>query len=225
MRLLAGKTAIVAGADLALGAAVARAFVEHGANVLASDDLDPRDPESWRRAVAAARARFGGLTTLVNAAPDPGSGDVEATLESEWDATLDADLRGPWLGMKHCIPAIRESGGGAVINTSSTAATVGTGRSAAYHAAMAGVLMLTRTAAIEYAGQNIRINAVLVGPVDPSLAAGLDPRARDELTALTPLKRLGTAEEIAGAYVFLASDLASYVTGSGLVVDGGYTAA
>ena len=127
--------------------------------------------------------------------------------------------------MKACIPAIRAAGGGAVVNTSSTAAIVDTGHSAAYHGAMAGVLMLTRTAAIEYAGGNIRINAVLPGPVDPSLLPGLDDSARRKFLDMTPMRRLGSAEEIANAYVFLASDLATFVTGTGLVVDGGFTAA
>ncbi|MBC8794217.1 MAG: cyclopentanol dehydrogenase [Tagaea sp. CACIAM 22H2] len=236
--LLAGKTAIVAGADGALGAAIVAAFLTHGANVVAggaytgekssrlrAGALDPRDPDSWARLVDLAIAEFGGLTTLVNTAPDPGRAGVEQTSEAEWDGTIDADLRGAWLGMKAAIPAIRKSGGGAVINTSSTAAMVGSGHSAAYHGAMAGVLMLTRTASIEYAKQGIRINAVLPGPVDPSLAAGLDAAAQTRFLQLTPMKRLGGADEIAGAYVFLASDLATFVTGTGLVVDGGYTAA
>lgn len=236
--LLAGKTAIVAGADGALGAAIVAAFLTHGANVIAGGAyagetsqclrvgaLDQRDPESWARLVDLAQAEFGGLTTLVNTAPAPGRAGVEQTSEAEWDGTIDADLRGAWLGMKAAIPAIRKSGGGAVINTSSTAAMVGSGHSAAYHGAMAGVLMLTRTASIEYATQGIRINAVLPGPVDPSLAAGLDAAAQTRFLQLTPMKRLGTAGEIAGAYVFLASDLATFVTGTGLVVDGGYTAA
>ncbi len=238
MEILKGKTAIVAGADAALGAAIVRRFLEHGASVVAggafgdpeSDRLriarlDPRDPADWDGAVALARSAFGGLTTLVNTVPDAGRPGIEQTSEAEWDSTIDADLRGAWLGMKACIPAIRAAGGGAVVNTSSTAAIVGTGHSAAYHGAMAGVLMLTRTAAIEYAGENIRINAVLPGPVDPSLLAGLDEGTRKTFLDMTPMKRLGRADEIANAYVFLASDLATFVTGTGLVVDGGFTAA
>jgi len=236
--LLQGKTAIVAGADFALGAAIVASFLTHGANVVAggvyagekssrlrASALDPRDPDAWARLVDLAVAEFGGLTTLVNTAPNPGRAGIEQTSEAEWDGTIDADLRGAWLGMKAAIPAIRKSGGGAVINTSSTAAMVGSGHSAAYHGAMAGVLMLTRTASIEYATQGIRINAVLPGPVDPSLVVGLDAAAQTRFLQLTPMKRLGGADEIAGAYVFLASDLSTFVTGTGLVVDGGYTAA
>lgn len=238
MGILRGKTAIVTGAGAALGAAIVRRFLEHGASVVAggvfgdseSDRLriarlDPRDPADWDGAVVLARSAFGGLTTLVNTVPDAGRPGIEQTSEAEWDGTIDADLRGAWLGMKACIPAIRAAGGGAVVNTSSTAAIVGTGHSAAYHSAMAGVLMLTRTAAIEYAGENIRINAVLPGPIDPSLLAGLDEGMRQTLLDMTPMKRLGRADEIANAYVFLASDLATFVTGTGLVVDGGFTAA
>ncbi len=238
MEILKGKTAIVAGAGAALGAAIVRRFLDHGANVVAGGafgspdsaclrvvDREPRNPADWDSAVERARTAFGNLTTLVNTVPDAGRPGVEQTSEAEWDGTIDADLRGAWLGMKACIPAIRAAGGGAVVNTSSTAALVGTGHSAAYHGAMAGVLMLTRTAALEYAGENIRINAVLPGPVDPSLLAGLDEATRRTLLDMTPMKRLGRADEIANAYVFLASDLATYVTGTGLVVDGGFTAA
>lgn len=237
MGLLHGKTAIVAGAANALGAAIVRQFLGHGANVVAGGAyegagvpqlrvaaLDPRDPVAWQALVDLAAVEFGGLTILVNTVCDAGHPGIEQTSEAEWDGTIDADLRGTWLGMKACVPAIRKAGGGAIVNTSSTAAMVGTGHSAAYHGAMAGVLMLTRTASIEYAAENIRINAVLPGPVDPSFLAGLDEPLRRNFVEMTPMKRLGRADEIANAYVFLASDLSTFVTGTGLVVDGGFTA-
>ena len=238
MGILNGKAAIVAGADSVLGAAIVRCFLKYGANVVAGGafdgqeaknlrvaKLDPRKQSDWECAVAIARTEFGGLTTLVNTVPDAGQAGVEQTSESEWDGTINSDLRGTWLGMKACIPAIRATGGGAVVNTSSTAAIVGTGHAAAYHGAMAGVLMLTRTAAIEYADANIRINAVLPGPVDPSLQACLDDATRQTFVDMTPMKRFGGADEIANTYAFLASDLATFITGIGLIVDGGFTAA
>lgn len=248
-RLLEGKTAIVAGAAQDLGAGIVRSFVRHGANVVAGDPsefavlamaaeiasgtpgigikavrLDVTRASDWQSAVALAESAFGFLSILVNTAPAPGRPGIEQTSEAEWDGTIDADLRGSWLGMKACIPALRRAGGGAIVNTSSTSAIVGTGHSAAYHGAMAGVLMLTRTAAIEYAERNVRINAVLPGPVDPSQITGLSEAQRQAIIAMTPMRRLARPEEVANAYVFLASDLASYMTGVGLVVDGGYTA-
>ncbi|MSP89156.1 MAG: SDR family oxidoreductase [Alphaproteobacteria bacterium] len=248
-RLLEGKTAIVAGAAQELGAGIVRSFVRHGANVVAGDlsesavraivaaveptaqgtgiraiRLDVTKAVDWQGAVALAESAFGSLSILVNTAPASGRPGIEQTSEAEWDGTIDADLRGSWLGMKTCIPALRRAGGGAIVNTSSTSAMVGTGHSAAYHGAMAGVLMLTRTAAIEYAERNIRINAVLPGPIDPSQIAGLSEAQRQAIIAMTPMRRLANPEEVANTYVFLASDLASYMTGVGLVVDGGYTA-
>jgi NAD(P)-dependent dehydrogenase (short-subunit alcohol dehydrogenase family) len=126
--------------------------------------------------------------------------------------------------MKTCIPAIKRSGGGAIINTSSNYALVASGRAAAYHSAKAGVLGLSRAAAVEYAGANIRVNTVLPGVTDTPRIATLPADWRRDLIDRTPLKRLARAEEIATAFAFLASDDASYITGASLVVDGGFTA-
>lgn len=258
-QLLAGKTALVAGALCGCGPAIVRRFVAHGARVLAGDvddaagealigqinrqsgdrgpgnqraggasaaftSLDVRSETGWRQAVTRAEATFGAVTVLVNCTVTAAPSGIEETSETEWDQKLEADLTGSWLGMKYCIPAIRRAGGGAVVNTSSIGAIVGSGGAAASHSAAAGVLMLSRTAAIEYARQHIRINAVLCGPADPAQLAALDDEQRQRLIAATPMGRLATPDELADAYVFLASDLASFVTGTALVVDGGYTA-
>jgi cyclopentanol dehydrogenase len=226
-----------------------RRFVAHGARVLAGDvgdaagatlidtinrrsggasavftSLDVRSETDWQQAVARAEVAFGMVTILVNSTMTAAPSGIEETSETEWDQALDAELTGAWLGMKYCIPAIRRAGGGAVVNTSSIGAIVGSGRAAASHSAAAGVLMLSRTAAIEYARQHIRINAVLCGPADPAQLASLDHEQRQRLIDATPIGRVATPEELADAYVFLASDLASFVTGTALVVDGGYTA-
>jgi NAD(P)-dependent dehydrogenase (short-subunit alcohol dehydrogenase family) len=154
----------------------------------------------------------------------PGRAGVEQMTEADWDRTVDTDLKGTWLGMKVCIPAIRRAGGGAIVNTSSNYAIVGSGRAAAYHAAKAGVLMLSRTAAIEYARENIRVNAVLPGLTDTPRMASLPADWRASILEATPMGRFATPDEIANVYVFLASDLASFVTGTGLVADGGFSA-
>jgi NAD(P)-dependent dehydrogenase (short-subunit alcohol dehydrogenase family) len=154
----------------------------------------------------------------------PARPGVEDTTEAEWDRTIDTDLKGTWLGMKLCIPALRRAGGGAIVNTSSTYALVGSGKAAAYHSAKAGVLMLSRAAAVEYARENIRVNAILPGVIDTPRIATLAGDWRKFLIEHTPLGRLGRPEEIGNAVAFLVSDEASFITGASLVVDGGYTA-
>jgi NAD(P)-dependent dehydrogenase (short-subunit alcohol dehydrogenase family) len=133
-------------------------------------------------------------------------------------------LKGTWLGMKACIPAMRRAGGGAIINTSSHYGIVASGRAITYHTAKGGVLMLTKAAAAEYAGQNIRVNAIHPGLTDTVRIASLPAAWRQSLPDSVPLKRIAAPEEVANTVLFLASDLASYMTGSSLIVDGGLTA-
>lgn len=243
------KVAIITGGAHGIGAAVARVFIARGAKVLIGDILDdegmPLATElngsskerrahymhldvtreaNWERAIGETEKLFGRLTTLVNNAGVPSRAGVVDTTEEQWDRTIDTDLKGTWLGMKMCIPAIRRCGGGAIINTSSNYALVASGRAAAYHSAKAGVLSLSRAAAVEYAGANIRVNAVLPGVTDTPRIATLPADWRRDLIERTPLKRLAHADEIAKAFAFLASDDASYITGTSLVVDGGFTA-
>ena len=246
---LENKVAIVTGGAHGIGAAVARIFIARGAKVLIGDildgegtplaielnggskerrahymHLDVTQEASWVEAIRTVEKLLGRLTTLVNNAGVPSRAGIVDTTEEEWDRTIDTDLKGTWLGMKMCIPAIMRSGGGTIINTSSNYALVASGRAAAYHTAKAGVLSLSRAAAVEYAAANIRVNAVLPGVTDTPRIATLPDDWRRELVEKTPLKRLAHADEIAKAFAFLASDDASYITGTSLVVDGGYTA-
>jgi len=246
---LADKVAIITGGAHGIGAAEATAFVSAGAKVVVGDVLDQEgtalvarlnagraEPaarymhfdvtkaEDWQAAIALAEREFGRLTTLVNNAGVPARPGVEDTTEAEWDRTIDTDLKGTWLGMKLCIPALRRAGGGAIVNTSSTYALVASGKAAAYHAAKAGVLMLSRAAAVEYARESIRVNAILPGVIDTPRIATLAGDWRKFLIEHTPLGRLGRPEEIGNAVAFLVSDEASFITGASLVVDGGYTA-
>jgi NAD(P)-dependent dehydrogenase (short-subunit alcohol dehydrogenase family) len=245
---LAGKVAIISGAAHGIGAAVARAFVREGAKVVVGDVLDAEgealvaelnasaQPQraayrhfdvtrlaDWEETARLAERLFGGLAILVNNAGVPGRAGVEDTTEEAWDRTVDTDLKGTWLGMKACLPVLRRAGGGAVVNTCSNYALVASGRAAAYHSAKGGVLSLTRAAAVEYARDRIRVNAVLPGIVATPRSASLPPDWAKTLIEQTPLRRIAHPDEIAPAYVFLASDEASFVTGASLVVDGGYT--
>jgi cyclopentanol dehydrogenase len=244
---LAGKVAIVSGAAHGIGAAVVRAFVREGARVVVGDLLDEEGEalvaelnagadgkraayrhfdvtrlSEWEETVRAAESLFGALTILINNAGVPGRAGIEDTTEEAWDRTVDTDLKGTWLGMKACLPALRRAGGGAIVNTCSNYALVASGRAAAYHSAKGGVLSLTRAAAVEHAGNKIRVNAVLPGIVATPRSASLPPDWATTLRDQTPLGRFAQPEEIAPAYVFLASDEASFVTGASLVVDGGY---
>lgn len=246
---LKNKVAIVTGAAHGIGAAEARAFAAQGAKVVLGDILDEEgtataaeiddefggncacylhldvtSADDWKSAIQFALKAFGKLTSLVNNAGVPGRPGVEDTTEEDWDRTLDVDLKGTWLGMKLCIPAIRAAGGGAIVNTSSTYGLVASGRATAYHSAKGGVIMLTRAAAVEYARQNIRINAVHPGLVDTPRIATITDDWRRSLLDATPMARMASPAEIANGVVFLASDEASYITGASLVIDGGYTA-
>lgn len=248
-RLLQGKVAIISGGAHGIGAAEARTFCRHGARVVVGDllddegralvaginasaeaevaayaHLDVRSSESWHAVVQLAERRFGPLTTLVNNAGVPARSGLEDTTEAEWNATIDTDLKGSWLGMKACIPAMRRAGGGAIVNTSSHYGLVASGRAMTYHTAKGGVLMLSKAAAVEYAPHNIRVNAIHPGLTDTVRIASLPDAWRQELLDSVPLKRIAAPEEVANAVLFLVSDLASYMTGASLVVDGGLTA-
>jgi len=247
--LLEGKVAIISGGAHGIGAAEARTFCRHGARVVVGDllddegealvrdineaasanvaayaHLDVRIGNSWQAIVHLAESRFGKLTTLVNNAGVPARSGLEQTTEAEWNATIDVDLKGTWLGMKACIAAMKRAGGGAIVNTSSHYGLVASGRATTYHTAKGGVLMLSKAAAVEYAAANIRVNAIHPGLTDTVRIASLPPRWRQELLDSVPLKRIAAPEEVANAVLFLASDLASYMTGASLVVDGGLTA-
>lgn len=249
-----GKVALVTGAASGLGAESARRLSREGATVILTDretdagealaeaiagaggkaaffSHDVASEADWERVVAATLERFGRLDVLVNNAGIASSGLQLMTHSLEdWRRVLSVNLDGVFLGLRHGGPAIAQSGGGSVINISSIMGKVGMPGAAAYCASKGGVLMLTKAAALEWAPLKIRVNSIHPGFIDTPMVAGALHQAedgnmmRDMIISRHALGRLGVPREIADGVVFLASDEASFMTGSELVIDGGYTA-
>jgi cyclopentanol dehydrogenase len=249
MDRLKGKVALISGGARGQGAAEARLFVGEGARVVIGDVLDAEAAKTaqeintkagtraavavhldvtraadWRTAVEACAREFGGLDILVNNAGIAFMGGVEDTTEEAWESVINVNQKGVWLGMKYAVPAMRKRGGGSIINISSIYGIIGSPGSAAYHASKGAVRLLTKSAAVQYAQDNIRVNSVHPGVI---LTPMVEQASREQLQPvinMAPMKRPAQPEEVGWCVVFLASDEASFVTGAELVVDGGYTA-
>ena len=248
---LEGKVAFISGGARGMGACEARLFAAEGARVAIGDvleeegrelaasigesggeclylPLDVTSQSQWESAIAATVQRFGRLDILVNNARIGGTGDlVEDTAETDWDRVMDINAKGVFLGTRAAIPEMRKSGGGSIVNISSQLGLVGVDNSSPqYQASKGAVRLFTKATAIQYAGENIRANSVHPGPiVTPMTEAGRADAARYEVTvARIPLGRYGQPEEVANGVLFLASDESSFMTGSELVIDGGWTA-
>ena len=223
-----GRRALVTGAGSGIGEAVARALHAEGAEVVLAVGartqavtLDIRDED----AVAAA---MGDLDVLANVAGIGSTTNAPDTSLEVWENVFAVNVRGTFLCCKHAIPAMIERGGGAIVNIASVAGLVGLPNRAAYCASKGAVIALTRALAIDHVRQGIRVNAVCPGTVDSPWVRRLVDDAGESIDALRarqPMGRLGTTEEVAQAVLYLASDAAAFVTGSGLVIDGGLTAA
>lgn len=244
---LKGKTAIVTGGASGIGEATVREMVKEGSHVLIADLNDSAgqklaeelnssetkviyqrvnvtNEEDIANMVEKAVAEFGKLDIIFNNA---GIGSTAPSIElsyEDWKKTISVNLDGVFLCAKHAIKAMIKNGGGSVINCASILGHVGQAATASYSAAKGGVVNLTRTLAIEYAKENIRVNAVCPGYIETPLLNQLDEATKKHLTSLHPIGRLGKPEEVAKAVIFLASDDASFITGANLLVDGGYTA-
>lgn len=243
--------ALVTGAGSGIGRATALAFADAGYRVVINDIDEEHNEETARcirdrggaslavagnvshpgkveRLVAEIRTAFGRLDVACNNAGIEGEQAFTAECtEDNWDRVLGINLRGTWLCMKYEIPLMRENGGGSIVNVASVAGLVGFAGIPAYVASKHGINGLTKTAALEYAGDNIRVNAVCPGAIGTPMIERFTQGAaeqREQLEAMHPLGRMGTADEVAGAIRWLCSDEASFVTGHIMAVDGGFTA-
>ena len=243
---LRGKVALVTGASRGIGAAVARAFAEAGASVaLAARDeaaleelrqeieddggraiavpTDVADPAAVARMVEQVVSAFGRLDVACNNAAGGGHRPMplaDVPVEA-FDSAFAVNLRGVFVAMKHEIPAMLETGGGAIVNMSSTAGSQGVGGLAAYVSTKHGLEGLTRVAALDYADRGIRVNAVAPGPIltDDLVRAGV--AVQQTAAEAMPMRRIGQPDEVAAATVWLCSDEAAFITGTTLVIDGG----
>ncbi|HJO24836.1 MAG: glucose 1-dehydrogenase [Myxococcota bacterium] len=243
---LEGRVAIVSGAARGMGAAEARQFAAEGASVVLGDVLDedgvkvaseigaaavytPLDvtrEEDWKAAVELAQNRFGHLDTLVNNAGILRLGLLEQTPLEEYELVVRVNQVGCFLGMKTVIPALREAGGGSIVNISSVAGMNGIAGAVSYTASKYAVRGMTKVAALEVGKDGIRVNSVHPGGVDTPMIAREGGSAGDDDSAglPNPIPRIARPEEVAELVTWLASDASSYCTGSEFVIDGGGTA-
>jgi NAD(P)-dependent dehydrogenase (short-subunit alcohol dehydrogenase family) len=246
---LADRVALVTGASRGIGAATARAFSRAGASVvLAARDeralsgvadtiaaaggralvvtTDVTDPESVRRVVEQTLGAYGRLDAAVNNAAGGGHGPTplaEVAIE-DFDSALTVSLRGVFLAMRYEIPAMLEAGGGSIVNMASTAGLQAVGGLAGYVSSKFGVVGLTRTAALDYAGRGVWVNALAPGPILTEVLEHAGSQAQERAASSLPIERIGRPDEVAAAAVWLCSAESSFVTGATLNIDGGLLA-
>ena len=246
---LEGKVALISGGARGQGATEGQLFVDEGAKVVLADILDAEgeaaaaqirenggeasyvhldvaSEDDWRSAIEFTLQTYGRLDILINNAAIYKRTPIVDTDVEEWRQIMEINSTGVFLGTKHAIPAMQRSGGGSIINISSTAGLVGSGRGSAYGASKGSVRLFTKYTAIQHALDGIRANSIHPGPIDTEMIADniSTPEGRAESEARVPLKRIGTVMDVAYGALFLASDESSYMTGAELVIDGGVTA-
>ena len=245
---LEGKVAFISGGGRGMGAVEARLFAQQGACVGIGDVreeegrrvveqiseaggraifvvLDVTSEAQWENAISATVGEFGKLDILVNNAGVGAQGTVEDTTVEEWDRVMDINAKGVFLGTKVAIPELRRNGGGSIINISSQLGLVGVDNSSPqYQASKGAVRLFTKSTAIQYAKEGIRANSVHPGPIDTPMTQDRDEERTRVTVSRIPLGRYGRPEEVANGVLFLATDESSFMTGSELVIDGGWTA-
>ena len=250
MKRLQGRVAVITGVASGIGLATAELFAAEGASIAGIDigrppdddwaridadapgtllqQADVRDEEAIAAAVAAAVERFERIDVLVNAAGVVGMGPAHLLPLAEFERIVDINLKGSFIISKHVLPAMLEQRSGNIVLVASVEGLMGLTGQVAYNASKGGVVLMAKTLAIDYGSVGIRVNCVCPGGVDTAMTAMLQDEAmhsfRDQLRSFHVSNRFSKPEEIAAAILFLASDDASFVTGSALVVDGGFTA-
>ena len=246
MGRLDGKVALISGGARGQGAVEAKLFASEGANVVFGDILDAEgkaveadirqaggeatyihldvtQEADWQQAVATAVNTYGKLDILVNNAGILRRESIEETSKELWDTVLAVNATGVFLGTKYAIPAMRAAGGGSIVNISSVSGMIALG-APAYNASKGAVRVFTKVTASQHAKDNIRCNSIHPGPIDTPMTQTSNTARRQAIVDAVPLGRYGTSEDIAYGVLYLASDEANYVTGSELVIDGGYIA-
>ena len=252
--VLTQKVTVITGAASGIGRATAILFAQQGARVVLADTneeqlefvvreiraaggeaaflrCDVSVEDEVRALFAFTRDTYGGLDALFNNAgiEQPVTPSTDVT-EALFDRVLGVNLKGTFFGCKHALPLLQERGGGAIVNNSSVSAFANVGGNVSYAASKGAVMSLTRVLAIEYAKENIRVNAICPGVIDTSMnrrnleLAGAPEAVKAKWMASTPLGRMGTAEEVAKTVLYLASEQSSFTTGVGLLIDGGRVA-
>ena len=247
---LEGKVAIISGAANGMGEAEAKLFASEGAKVVIADmaedegrkveaeiaeaggeavfiKLDVTSEQNWKEVVSATVSRFGKLDILVNNAGISGSHDKDIMSTDAWDRLMEVNAKGVFLGIKYAIPEMLNAGGGSIVNISSISGFVGQDYThMGYNASKGAVRIMTKSAAVMHAKDGIRVNSVHPGIMPPmrTSTTTADPERRKQMIDRVPMGREGRREEVGYAVLFLASDEASYITGTEQVVDGGYLA-
>ncbi len=249
MGRLSRKVALITGAGMGMGEAEAILFAKEGAKVIVTDineeagqdtinkiekagqkaefmKLNVTDESNWTTVMRAVIEKYGKLDVLVNNAGILLFKTLEETTEDEWEGIFKVNTKGVFLGCKHAVEGMKKAGGGSIINISSIYGIIGAPSAAAYEASKGAVRELTKAAAADFAKYNIRVNSVHPGLIDTPMTSDIikDPAQTKQVLSTTIMDRPGTPEEVALPVLMLASDESSYMTGSELVIDGGYTA-
>jgi cyclopentanol dehydrogenase len=246
---LEGKVAIITGASGGIGEAISNRFLVEGAKVVLTDisvrglqelqnrlikfkdrllilEHDVASEDQWSQLIAHTVNHYGQLNILINNAGIASPDNIQATSVKKWDYVQNVNSRSVFLGIKHTVPEMRKAGGGSIVNISSIYGIIGTGGSAAYHASKAAIRGLTKTAALEFAKDYIRLNSIHPGVIETPMTERklADQKIKTELKQLTPWPVFGQPLDVANGALFLASSESSFITGTELVIDGGYTA-